>query len=253
MWMRLLLSSLSGLLLPPACVLCGAAPSPFTSRRPRRRGLRPWDGPALCADCRGRLSPRPCRRVADGAEEAAPPLFAGRPTDGDLVAVVGAMKYHGVRGAAHELDGLMAAAAESAVREAGAVDFLVPVPLHASRLRERGFNQAGLLAGLLAAAVGIPVAASALRRNRATAQQARLAAESGSRADNVASAFLALPPPAAGAAAGLVDDIITTGATAGAAAAALSEAGWRVRWAVAAGLKSGPGSGDVLDTPGGCS
>ena len=78
------------------------------------------------------------------------------------------------------------------------------------RERERGFNQALLLAGHLAAASGLAVTPRWLSRSRGTRPQTELMA--GERRVNVARAFSA-SPRAAGAHVVLVDDIMTTGAT----------------------------------------
>jgi ComF family protein len=98
------------------------------------------------------------------------------------------------------------------------------VPLAPSREQERGFNQAALLAGHLAAASGRPVKYRWLRRRRSTRPQTELTA--GERRGNVARAFSA-SPRVAGAHVALVDDIVTTGATAAECARALREAGAR--------------------------
>ena len=100
---------------------------------------------------------------------------------------------------------------------------LVPVPLHATRLRQRGYDQALELAKPLAQALGIPLHADALLRQRATAAQSELDAEARQR--NLRGAFAlhaghALPQHVA-----LVDDVMTTGATLQAAAKALLRAG----------------------------
>ena len=55
-------------------------------------------------------------------------------------------------------------------------EVLLPVPLHETRLRERGFNQAGVIAGLIGATLEIPVDTRFLRRTRATASQSGLSA-----------------------------------------------------------------------------
>ena len=105
-------------------------------------------------------------------------------------------------------------------------DLAVPVPLHPSRRRERGFNQAHELAKHL----GPPVL-RALRRQRRTAPQAQL--EAAARAANVTGAFgparwlLALrgPRALAGTRVVLVDDVWTTGATLSACATVLVQLG----------------------------
>jgi predicted amidophosphoribosyltransferase len=99
------------------------------------------------------------------------------------------------------------------------------VPLHPVRARERGFNQAELLAAELAAAAGLAVL-PALRRVRPTRPQVGLAAAE--RAGNVRDAFAAdasRAPLLRGRGALLVDDVFTTGATLESAAAALRAAG----------------------------
>ncbi len=102
-------------------------------------------------------------------------------------------------------------------------DLIVPVPLHASRLRERGFNQSELLARHVAQATGMPAATNAMQRIRATQQQAHLDATA--RQENVRGAFTALPQQIGGKAILLVDDVFTTGATLMECTSALHRAG----------------------------
>jgi len=103
-------------------------------------------------------------------------------------------------------------------------DLLVPVPLHPRRERERGFNQALLLARRLGRGWGVPVGAGVLARAAATRPQTDLTAEE--RRANVRDAFaLRRPDQVEGRHVLLVDDIFTTGSTAGACALRLREAG----------------------------
>jgi ComF family protein len=101
------------------------------------------------------------------------------------------------------------------------LDLLVPVPLHADRQRERGYNQAALIAASLGQARRLPWR-PALRRLRATQPQVTL--DRLSRRSNVAGAFAA-GPEVAGRQIGLIDDVFTTGATAQSATEALLTAG----------------------------
>lgn len=100
-------------------------------------------------------------------------------------------------------------------------DAIVPVPMHPSRRRRRGFNQAQLLAQGLSARVGIPVC-GCLVRTRDTPQQARLSGDR--RRKNLEGAFLS-GPEAEGKRLLIVDDVLTTGATVTECALALKRAG----------------------------
>lgn len=86
---------------------------------------------------------------------------------------------------------------------------LAPVPLHAQRLAERGYNQAALLARALGRSAGLPVSTGVLERHRATAGQATLGASA--RRENVRDAFRVRALPQRPLV--LVDDVATTGAT----------------------------------------
>ena len=107
---------------------------------------------------------------------------------------------------------------------------LAPVPLHPTRLRERGYNQAALLASSLARRRGGDYAPSLLRRARATPQQALLPrglrGEGTPRVENVRAAFaLGSAQRVQGRRILLVDDVRTSGATLEACALPLWEGG----------------------------
>ena len=105
-------------------------------------------------------------------------------------------------------------------------DALVPVPLHWRRLWARRFNQSALLAKAISQIAGVPVAESALKRVKATAQQVGLSQSE--RAENVQGAFR-MPTDGKSEVVGrnlvLIDDVLTSGATADACARALLRAG----------------------------
>ena len=205
--MRVLLD----LLLPPVCPGCGR------------------EGELLCDRCR-----RPLRRRVD--EPAGVPI--GLPADmpagivqfewcaafsGPVRAALHALKYSGERRLAPVLAGVMA----ERWRSAGCgADLLVPVPVHATRRRERGFDQAEDLSFACARLLGLPARAALVRREKTTAQHA-LGRQA--RADNVGHAFAIRDADAAAAVRDrwilLVDDIMTTGATISGCAAALMDAG----------------------------
>ena len=126
------------------------------------------------------------------------------------------LKYGRVRAAAAE----MARDLERATRGL-MFDCAVPVPLHRSRLRERGFNQAAELL----APLGSPPLQGRLRRMRKTGRQVGRTMRE--RRRNIADAFAYDGPPLDGAAILLVDDVVTTGATVDACARVLKDYGAR--------------------------
>jgi ComF family protein len=106
---------------------------------------------------------------------------------------------------------------------------LVPVPLAASRQRQRGYNQSECLARALAPLWNVPVRVDLLVRSRSTQTQTRLTPEE--RVRNVYGAFSATPAAhdtLRGMHVVLVDDVVTTAATLNACAAVLHDAGARI-------------------------
>ena len=197
----------------------------------------PTRGP-LCDACwdalprhRGRLCgcglPLPpalalCGRCRRGRQPFAAGMTLG-PYEGGLRTVIHELKYRGKRRVAGRL-------AEALLAEPGAAELLrgadvvVPVPLHPRRRRERGFNQAEVLAEELARRVDRPCAPGAIVRRKDTAPQAGLSAAA--RRRNVRDAFaVRRRAQVAGRVVALVDDVLTTGATAGTCARALLLAG----------------------------
>ena len=235
-----LLDALLDTIYPELCSLCGASPLqvPWSDQGPPARGLRPWDRPHLCRSClSGLQSPFPLvqdRMLTDGSTLR---YIGAVPTTADLTRVVGAWKYHGVRGLTWPLAGL-ASTAFSRLRMTGT---LVPVPLHRSRRRERGFNQAALLSNLLGLYMGFPVASDLAIRVRNTSQQARLTSLE-DRYANLMGTFAVKPVPR-----GprqrliLVDDVVTSGATTGELALALIRKGWQVDLVLTLGIGRHPG------------
>jgi ComF family protein len=182
-------------LTPPLCDRCG---DPLPAWRSASGRL------AWCARCR-----RAPRWVDRGRAVGA--------YDGALRAIVHALKYDGRRSLAKPLAALMRERSADLLDGAA---YVVPVPLHPSRRRHRGFNQAVDLARH----IGLPVV-QALRRVRATATQTGLAAAQRHRNVRGAFATTAAARALAGTTVLLIDDVSTTGATLDACARTLKEAG----------------------------
>ena len=184
---------------PPACERCGLPLPTF----------EPAPGPAgLCGGC---LGERPAWDWARAAAE-----YEGVARD-----ALHAFKFHGKRALARPLGALLLEEWGPWLAAAG-IDALVPVPLARGRERERGFNQAALVAERLAAGLGVPLRPRWLVRARATQPQTDLGAAE--RRANVRGAFAA-DTAVTGRHVALVDDVLTTGATAAECARILKAAG----------------------------
>ena len=219
-----LLADLLDLIFPPRCVVCRRPGAWFC---PGCLSQVEWIVPPLCPHCGeplrgGPLCPRRGHHLAllDGLRSAAW-------YDGGLRVAIHQYKYRGLRALAEPLGDLLLQAWR---RDPPPVDLLMPVPLHARRSRERGFNQAALLAHYLSRGAGLSLDTSSLRRIRYTSSQVDLSA--GQRLANVQGAFAYCGGPSLeGRRVCLIDDICTTGATLQACAAALREAGAGTVWA----------------------
>jgi ComF family protein len=199
----------------PQCERCGHPVSALELFERAVTGGGKDDTPAACGWCA--LLPPYVRAVRSAC-------WVSGGTGGDLVH---ALKYGGWTRLARELGTRMTRLPWPAdvVEERTAV---VPVPLSPVRLRERGFNQSGLLAAEVAGAWDLEVW-DVLQRTRATRTQTRLAPEA--RARNVSGAFEVRPESLAGLRGThlvLVDDVVTTCATLNACAEALYAAGARL-------------------------
>jgi ComF family protein len=134
-----------------------------------------------------------------------------------------AFKYRGARSIGILLAQCMA---EFWLQTPETVDVLIPVPLHPDRERQRGYNQAAILAEILGRMIERPVETRALVRVRPTRSQTKLSVAE--RRRNVADAFTCvMGEDIRGHDIMLVDDVATTGATLDACAVALLAGGAR--------------------------
>ena len=214
--------------------------------------------PAACAGCGREGEPlcAMCRLALDARLELRGGTPIGLPADlpfpllqlewcapfaGPVRAALHQLKYAGERRLARPLG---EAIARRWARVGLGTDLVVPVPVHGERERQRGYDQAALIAEAAAGALGLPCL-RALERARATVAQFELGRDE--RSANVSGAFrvrsglrspstaaaaraAAARPDAVGTAVGgrwvlLIDDVVTTGSTLAACAAALEEAG----------------------------
>lgn len=189
-------------------------------------------GPSRCAACDLPLAARvlfcpPCaasvERAAHGRDARADGWTAAFEYGGAMAIAIGKLKYEDRADLGPLLGRSMLRAAEPL---RGAVDVVVPVPLHPRRLADRGYNQAALLAAPIARALGATLAPRALERRRDTTRQASLGRAR--RVVNVDGVFAAREPARMrGARVLLIDDVRTTGATLGGCETALHDVGAR--------------------------
>jgi len=206
------LHALFDLLCPRECTACGEAPAE--------------DAP-FCLACGLPIAPAP-------GELAGVPIVVAGTYAPPLARAIARMKFEGRPDFVAPLATLLAPSARRL--GLGPNDAWVPVPLHRSRLAERGYNQAALLARALAHATGAAFAPRVLERLRATDQQARLTREE--RLVNVEGSFRARRPWTRGRVV-LVDDVLTTGATAKGCIDALKSRGSEVIAVVALARAAG--------------
>lgn len=206
--------SLLDLLFPPRCLLCGVLLE-------RKETYCP-----ACAKRAAETEGMVVKRFQDGAVPDAKYIDSAMAVFDyeEVKESIFRFKFHGAYGMGKGLGELMEqVATRSFPYLLYRVDVVTAVPIHKSRLRQRGYNQSALLAEQIATLAQKPLDLSLLVRTKETTPQMELN-EKGQRLANVADAFLA-PKNMEGQKILLIDDIYTTGATANQCAKVCKKAG----------------------------
>ena len=210
-------SKIKQILLPQHCVLCAAPAFEQMLCAGCERDL-PWHRGQQCPVC---ALPTGSGDIC-GACLKTPPAFDGTYALLEyrfpINAVLQRYKYSGFLTVSGLMGHLLARELATAVRP----DIIIPMPLHPSRLKERGFNQASEIARIVAEQLGIPLATRICSRMRQTSPQAGLSVQE--RRRNMKGVF-ACGQSLAGKHVALLDDVMTTGASLDALARSVKNAG----------------------------
>jgi ComF family protein len=204
--------------LAPRCLLCGERGGNGRDLCGNCRDGLPWNRSA-CSRC---AIPLPHPAICGICLQSPPPIAETRAAfvyRFPLDRLVPRFKFHHDLAAGRLLAELMAEGLAGVERP----EALIPVPLHATRLRRRGYDQAVELSKALARTLEIPLLVSALSRTRDTAPQSEL--DASARRRNLNNAFAAPDATALPRHIALIDDVMTTGTTLHAAAKTLRKAG----------------------------
>ena len=219
-------------LYPLECVGCGGAGKVICERC---AADLPVLKPPCCRVCSTPGDFARCQTCAESVRQfdgvRAPFRYAGTIRQGIL-----ALKYGGVRAAAPQLGDLLASYLEANPLPG---EIVAPVPIHTRRRRERGYNQAELLARRVARHCNLRYEEGLLFRTRQVQPQAGIGSAA-QRAVNVADSIgVSADGMVAGAGIILVDDVATTGSTLETCAAALKQAGAATVWGLTLAVAGG--------------
>lgn len=225
-----LLTQLLDLLYPARCLVCNKSGAVVHDKC--RQSL-PYVQEPFCHTCSRPLEPNSkCTGTFCRIPEAQRSLTGIRSvfwhTGGGREAAI-KLKYRGVS-SLRDWAALEAYNALARWRLQQEFNFVVAVPLHPDRLKQRGYNQAGIVAEVLARRLNVPYRGAELARVRATRSQVELDGQQ--RAGNVKNAFSWQGQAIPELKVLVVDDVCTTGATLNECAAALKLAGASEVWAL---------------------
>ncbi len=186
-------------------------------------GIRPAGYPLpICRDCEKELIDADIPPPASSAHVTR--ISSCLPYSGTAKEAIKQFKYYRRRTMIRAFEETMRRSIAENTLPSAAIDLALPVPIHKTRRRERGFNQAEVIAKVLSAMLSVPVSSGNLVKTKNTAPQTGLTRKR--RINNLKGSF-SVPDPAglAGKTILLVDDVMTTGATLDACAAELLQAG----------------------------
>ncbi len=231
---ELVWNGLLDLVYPPCCLVCGKRMESGALCESCIRSFAPLL-PPFCDRCGG-LTEEAGRAVCNSCETGPGAPYQWSQAmghfGGPLRDAILRFKYEGKAALAHPLGLALARSLDSppsplltsTLGEKLAFDAVVPVPLHPSKLRQRGFNQSERLARVVAQERNWKLDANGIVRVRKTRVQARL--EGAQREENVRGAFACRPPQRyAGQCVLVVDDVLTTGSTVREVARVIRDAG----------------------------
>ena len=213
------------LIFPRRCVACNRSGAFICGECESKL---PIIGAPRCHRC-GNPGPNPCLCIAEATRVW--PLDGMRSVfefESPVREAVLAFKYSNLRSVGSVLSGYVG---EMLTKDGLEFDVLAPVPLHKRRLRQRGYNQAEIIAQHLGERLGVKVDERLLNRVTYAGPQAR-ASTADERRTNVARAFQCDAGKLEDVRVAVVDDVTTTGATLRACAAALKRAGAGEVWGV---------------------
>ncbi|GAB4381611.1 MAG: ComF family protein [Elainellaceae cyanobacterium] len=176
----------------------------------------------LCQDCQKQL--QHCQLTHQQGWQGPLPVFAWGAYGGALKRTIAALKYENQPQLARPLGHWLGQAWCASDLSSTTPLLVVPIPMHSDKQRQRGFNQAELLARSFCQVAGLPMLAHGLVRSRTTEAQFHLSRAA--REQNLANAFQVgkdLLHRSRNCSILLLDDIYTTGATATAAVQALQQ------------------------------
>lgn len=220
------------LVYPPLCLVCGERIATGTLCERCVASFLPIPEPCcpVCGRPKERVECGTCARFAGetGAPFAFDAACAGAVYAGALRHAVHLLKYREKERLGHTLGAFLAdrLVMDGLLSEPGAINAVAYVPMHPSRERWRGYNQAKRLAEPVAQLLGVPLLGDGvLTRARNSARQVGLSEKA--RRGNITPESFAVPDssPIAGRRILLVDDVLTTGTTASACATVLKRAG----------------------------